>query len=190
MKALILRFFSPKRIYIACETDQGKLKGYIIYPGKTNVDEFYFNNFEGKDIRNPVFAKFEKSLGIFYTHIKQDDNYNVAFHYFTGKVFLNNPYPFSRAKENITVKFEPYYNMSLVNVLDSNKKIQPGENYDSQNLVIKITPKNIEGIFSIPFMVTRMDDLDGLIEGKTCRITFNTPKCLDQCKSCDDLGNE
>ena len=37
---------SDKRIYIACEADEGKLRGYIIYPGKTNIDGFYFNKFD------------------------------------------------------------------------------------------------------------------------------------------------
>ena len=69
-ESIDIAVLSPKRIYIACETGVGKLKGFIIYPEKTKIDEFYFNNFEAKDVKNPVFGKFEKSLGIFYTHMK------------------------------------------------------------------------------------------------------------------------
>ena len=35
-----------------------------------------------------------------------------------------------------------------------------------------------------------IDPLDGLIEGRTCKITFNTPICLDQCYSCTKTGTE
>ena len=88
---------SDKRIYIACEADEGKLRGYIIYPGKTNIDGFYFNKFDAKEIRNPVFAKFGKSLGIFYTYITEANNYKVNFHimnypecddYYQNKIYL------------------------------------------------------------------------------------------------------
>ena len=179
---------SEKRIYITCETDIGRLKGYTIFPGKTELEEFHFNNFDAKDIKNPVFAKFEKSMGIFYTHINENDNYNVAFHLmnypecrnyfnnkkmlipkhyskeieFTGYVFLNNPYPANRIPDQIDVKFEPYANMTIINMAD-NKKIEPGKSYNSDNLHIKITSDNIEGDHSFPYMATRNDVLDGLI---------------------------
>ena len=207
---------SEKSIYIACETDLGKLKGYILYPGNTLIDEFYFNNFEGTDIRNPAFAKFEKSLGIFYTHINANQNYNVYFHLmnypecvsyfnnriikiprhysksydFVGKVFMNNPYPANRANEKIEVKFGNYSNVIIINPKDGNKTVVPGLSYDPDNLILLITPGNIEGIFSLSYTATRKDNLDGLIEGKTCKLTFNVPKCLDQCYSCTDLGTE
>ena len=75
-----LAVLSDKRIYIACETDEGRLRGYIIYPGKANMDWFYFNKFDAKEIRNPIFAKFGKSLGIFYTYITEKNNYKFNFH--------------------------------------------------------------------------------------------------------------
>ena len=204
---------SEKRIYIACETDKGRLKGFIIYPGKSEIDEFNFNDFNAKDIKNPVFAKFEKSLGIFYTHINDNDNYNVDFHLmnypecinyydnriyiipryyskefdFSGKVFINNPYPASRQDEKVYIVFLANEKMKIVNSLD-NKPIEPGKQYDSENFSIKITPEGIEGTFSFPYMATINDTYDGLIEGKICRITFNTPKCLDQCYSCSKEG--
>ena len=40
------------------------------------------------------------------------------------------------------------------------------------------------------YTATMIDPLDGLIEGRTCKITFNTPICLDQCYSCTKTGTE
>ena len=37
---------SQNRIYIACESTDGRFRGFIIYPGKTNINEFFFNNFD------------------------------------------------------------------------------------------------------------------------------------------------
>ena len=212
---------SDKRIYIACEADEGKLRGYIIYPGKTNIDGFYFNKFDAKEIRNPVFAKFGKSLGIFYTYITEANNYKVNFHImnypecddyyqnkiyllpkhnakdnfdFHGKVFMSNPYPASRMKEKIKVKFNNYEDIKdsikIVDTENENKEIEPGKEYDPENLYLKFISNGIEGIYSIEYIATRMDDLDGLIEGKICRIKLNIPKCLEQCYSCIDLGTE
>ena len=70
------------------------------------------------------------------------------------------------------------------------KDIIPGTNYDPSQINLKITPIGIDGIYSIEYTAIRIDDLDGLIEGKTCKITFRTPKCLDQCYSCSNEGTE
>ena len=167
-ESIDIAVLSQKRIYIACETDEGKFKGYIIYPGNTQIDEFNFNNFDAKDVKNPVFAKFEKSLGIFYTYINENNNYDVYFHlmnypdcknYFNNRViliprhyskeiglnsyvFLNNPYPAKRIPEQIDVVFEEYENMTIVDP-KTGKKIEPGKTYNGTELVIKITPDNI-----------------------------------------------
>ena len=211
-ESIDIAVLSEKRIYIACETELGKFKGFIIYPKDTTIDEFYFNNFEAKEVRNPVFGKFEKSLGIFYTHINNNNNYNVAFHLmnypecysyynnkvyviprhrsrevdFKGFVFLNNPYPADRIPEEVNVKFAAYSNMSIVD--NNGKELQPGKIYNPETLTLKITPDNVEGLYSFPYIAVRTDPLDGLIEGKTCRITLNIPKCLPQCDSCLELG--
>ena len=206
---------SENRIYMACEADNGRIRGFIIYPGKTTIDEFFFNNFEAKDVRNPVFAKFDKSLGIFYTHINNNNNYNVNFHLmnypdcrenkvrllpryfslsdvdFTGKVFISNPYPASRQNEQINIRFNTYSNILIVNTYGkAEANIEPGKDYNPELLNLKFTPGAIEGIYSIEYTATMNDLLDGLIEGRTCKITFNTPKCLDQCYSCTKLGSE
>jgi len=205
-----------KKVFIACESDRNRLKGYIIYPGKAEFDEFYFNNFNAKDIRNPVFAQFEKSLGIFYTHINENNNYNVYFHLmnypecrnyytnniikipkhfskeldFSGYVFINNPYPASRADEKIYVKFE--YNGENMTIIDpsTNKPIGVDINYDPEKLILKIIPGNYEGIFTIKYTSTMNDPLLDLIEGKECKLNFEVPKCLPQCYSCLELGTE
>ena len=71
---------SQHRIYAACETQSGRLRGFIIYPDKAEIDEFNFNNFDADFVNNPAFAKFDKSLGIFYTHNTVNQNARVAFH--------------------------------------------------------------------------------------------------------------
>ena len=71
---------SKNYIYVACESENDRLRGFIIYPGKVEIDEFNFNNFDAKEMKNPAFAKFDKSMGIFYTHINSNNKHNVNFH--------------------------------------------------------------------------------------------------------------
>ena len=202
------------RIYVACETDIGRFRGFIIYPDKEGIDEFNFNNFNAETVKNPVFAKFDKSLGIFYTHISETLNSRVAYHImnypdcfdykekpfllpkhftkddfdFSGKVFINNPYPASRANEKISFRFGSFGNMTIVNLKD-NKNIVAGNDYEP-NVNLKFSSVNQEGHYSIFYTATRKDDLDGEIIGKTCKVNFFTPKCLSQCYSCTKTGNE
>ena len=204
---------SKNYIYAACETDSGKIRGFVIYPDKAEWEEFNFNKFEEESMKNPVFSKFDKSLGIFYTLNTVNENARVAFHImnypdcddyrttpillprhrtkddfdFSGKVFMNNPYPASRANEEIKVRFEKFSNISLVNLID-NKEIVSEQDYNSK-LNLKISSDGMEGIYAVEYTATREDKLDGLIEGKTCKINFNTPKCLDRCDSCTRLGD-
>ena len=204
---------SQHRIYAACETQSGRLRGFIIYPDKAEIDEFNFNNFDADFVNNPAFAKFDKSLGIFYTHNTVNQNARVAFHLmnypdcfnykdkpfllpkyrvkddfdFSGKVFMNNPYPADRADEPISLRFENYANISLIDNKD-NSRIVAGKDYDP-NLNLKIKSEGADGVYSIEYTATRNDVYDGLIVGKTCKINFYTPKCLDRCKSCTRTGN-
>ena len=71
---------SQKRIYAACETDFGRFRGFVIYPDKAEWEEFNFNNFDAESVENPVFAKFDKSSGIFYGYNTVNENDKVAFH--------------------------------------------------------------------------------------------------------------
>ena len=209
---------SKNRIYIACEAENGKFRGFIIYPGKEGFDEFNFNNFDAKEVRNPVFAKFDKSMGLFYTHINENNNYNVNLQMmnypdckdyyenkvylvprhrtktdieFIGKVFINNAYPASRQNEKINVKFMTFSNVTLLNTYKNEKaKIESGKDYNPEELTLQLTPGEIKGYYSIIYKATMIDPLDGLIEGRTCKISFFTPECLDQCDSCIKTGTE
>ena len=212
---------SEDRVYVACETGLGRFRGFILYRDKerqNDWDEFNFNNFDAETVRNPVFVKFDKSLGIFYTHIGANQNSKVAFHLidypdctdykdktltiprhysindydFIGKIWINNPYPASRANEIVQMKFETF--TANLTILDTkkNEAIAPGKKYD-ENLVIKITPNDIsetEEKYSLEYTAIRNDKYDGEIEGRTCKINFYTPKCLPQCYSCSKHGTE
>ena len=209
---------SEYRVFVVCETEIGRLRGFILYKDRNDWDEFNFNNFEAEDVRNPAFAKFDKSLGIFYTHIGTNQNSKVAFqlinypdctnykdktliiprHYslndfdFTGKVFLSNPYPASRAEEKLYIQFES----STSNLTIFNTKIKtnivPGELYEP-NFMVKITPNDIseaEEKYALEYTAIINDTYDKIIEGRTCKINFYTPKCLPQCYSCSKHGTD
>ena len=203
---------SKHRIYAVCETQLNNFKGFIIYPEKEEIDEFYFNNFNAKNVKTPVFAKFDKTLGIFYTHINENLNSRIAYQLmnypdyvdfrdspilipkgffrefdFIGKVFLSNPYPANR-KEIIKVRFKSYSNLTIINSIN-NAKLIPDTDYHS-TFSLQFKPTEIQGIYDIKYTSTRRDPLDGLIIGKTCKITFNTPECLEQCESCTEKGTE
>ena len=203
---------SKHRIYAVCETELNKFKGFVIYPDKEQIDDFYFNNFNANNVKNPVFAKFGKSLGIFYTYINENLNSKIAYHLmnypdctdfrsspvlipknfakeidFSGKIFLSNPYPASR-KEILKIRFKSYSNITIKNIKDDSI-IVPDTDYHS-TFSLKFIPKNLKGIYDIKYTATRQDSLDKLIIGKTCKITFNTPECLEQCESCTEKGTE
>ena len=205
---------SPHRIFAVCETSLHRFRGFIIYPDKLDkveIDEFNFNNFDADDVKSPMFTKFGQSLGIFYTQILANKNKQVSFHImnypdctdyksspillpkffstecdFVGRVFLNNPYLFDRADELIRIRFKPYLNIEITNVLD---KTPIKENFDyNPALNLKFLPKDISGYYNIEYTATIEDIYDGLIIGKTCKIPFNTPECLEQCYSCTQKG--
>ena len=205
---------SKHRIFAVCETSLGKFKGFIIYPDKPDkveVDEFYFNNFKADDVKSPVFTKFGQSLGIFYTQILDNKNKQVSFHImnypdcndyktspillprlylreldFVGRVFLNNPYLFERADEKIRIRFKNYSNIEITNIIDGTPL---KENFDyNPAFTLKFIPKEISGYYNIEYTATIEDIYDGLIIGKTCKVPFYTPECLEQCLSCTDKG--
>ena len=212
---------SQNYIYVTCEMqtpneydDITRLHGFIIYQDKDKpeIEEFNFNNFDAMTVRNPAFAKFGDSLGIFYTHNNLQDNAKVAFHimnypdcfnyrevplllpkHFTttfelsGKVFMNNPYPARRADEEIDARFSKIDSNLKFVILKDNKAIEENKDYD-ESLVIKVSSSGDSGIHSAEYTATRDDPYDGRIIGKTCKINFLTPKCLDNCYSCVKTG--
>ena len=201
---------SSNRIYAICETSQNKFKGFVLYPSSDTVHEFYLNNFYAKNVKSPVFAKFGKSMGLFYTHIYNNDrkfvtyqimNYPDCHNYqkspilipkgfvkeidFIGKVFLANPYPPDR-KEDIKVRFKSYTNITFTNNYNG-ANIIPDIDYPAA-LFLKIIPRDRYGNYSIEYTATRKDRLDGKILGGTCKIEIETPECLEQCESCSRKG--
>ena len=204
---------SPYRVYIVCETDTDRFKGFFINPTKSEIEEFNFNNFLAEKVKNPVFAKFGQSLGIFYTHISVNYNKRVAYHIMNypdchdyknyhmllprgfskvidldGKVFLNNPYPDISANTEIRYRFSSISNITIKNA-NNNSKIEQNIDY-SPSTKLSFMTKQLTGDYSIEMIATRMDPTDGLILGRKCFIKFNTPECLEQCESCTQKGTE
>ena len=202
---------SEKRVYVTCETESGRLRGFAIYPDKEEWDEFNFNNFDAEYVKNPTFVKFEKSLGLFYTYVGVNQNSKVAYQImnypdcknyrdgtitlpkytkmeldFSGKVFIINAYPADRQNEEIYVRFQDLGNFVLTN---SKGNIEVNKDYSSL-LRVNVTSDGSDGVFSLLYTATRMDSLDGQISGRTCKINLNTPRCLPQCYSCAETGDD
>jgi hypothetical protein len=204
---------SQKRIYVACETEENKFKGFFINPEEKKILNFNFNNFNAATVKNPVFAKFDKSIGLFYTQQLKSGTNNVAFmminypdcsdyritvllpkHFQTevdlfGRVFMNNPYPANRASEKINYRINDNVNLKIINS-ETNEEILNDVDYDPEKTRLRFISDSKDGKYSIDFTSTRNDDLDGLILGRTCKINFDTPVCLPQCYSCTKKGNE
>ena len=207
-----IAILSHHKVFAVCETAPDKFRGFIIYQNQVKYEDFNFNNFGANMVKTPVFAKFGKSLGLFYTSINdhlrksvkyQIINYPDCFDYrksylllpqtftkevdFWGKVFLSNPYP-SNIKEDIKVRFRPFDGVSIT---ESTSKLQLLSDMDypaSLNLIIKSEGKT--GLYNIEYTATREDPMDGIILGKTCKMSIYTPQCLEQCASCTEMGSE
>ena len=205
---------SSNYIYAVCETSLNKFRGFLIYPDreiKEKVEEFNFNNFDAEDVKSPTFAKFGQSLGLFYTHITPNKNKRVAFQImnypdcydfvnepflapigfsktvgFGGKAFINNPYQASKASDEVKIRFKKFVNLTVTNYSDKSA-IKVNTDYNP-SLTLKFQPLEVAGIYSIEYTATREDEYDGLIIGKTCKVNFYTPKCLDGCVSCTETG--
>ena len=203
---------SHHKVFATCETVQGRFRGFIIYQNQIKIDEFNFNNFGADDVKSPVFAKFGKSLGLFYTSINENQRKHVKYHIinypdcfdyknkytllpikrlvqvdFWGKVFLSNPYP-SDIKEDVKVRFRPY---GEINITESISKIQILSEIDyPAALTLNIQSVGRTGLYYIEFTATREDPMDGIIIGKTCKMPIFTPQCLEQCESCTEMGSE
>ena len=207
-----IALLSYHKVFAVCETDQNRFRGFIIYQNQIKTEEFNFNNFGANDVKTPVFAKFGKSLGLFYTSINetlrksvkyQIINYPDCFDYrkdpvlvpiarkkeidLWGKVFLSNPYP-SNIKEDVKFRFQPYIDIDITEST-SNTQILPDTDYPAA-LILILEPKGITGKYYIYYTATREDPMDGIITGRTCKIPVFTPQCLEQCESCTEMGSE
>ena len=207
-----LYVYTNNRIYAVCETEDGRLKGFYINPNEKVITEFFFNDFNAKEIRYPLFAKFGDSLGLFYTYIDENNNKKVSYQIMTypdckdyssrvlipknrvysisigSLYFLSNPYPANRQNEKISIIFDAFTNLTIKNEAN-NSEIKANVEYSDLNS-IKVIPGDVYGIYYLYFTSTRQDPLDGKIVGKKCKIPIYTPECLDRCDSCTEKGTE
>ena len=204
---------SKNRIYAICESDEEKkFKGFIIYPNEKKIDRFNFNNFLASEVKNPVFTKFDKTLGLFYTHVSQTLNSNVAYflinypdcvdyknvnisrHHYSvfdldGNIFMSNAYPANRQNEEVKVRIVNSDGIKITNS-NTNEEILLNTDFDPKIPLAFTPPDDFEGEYFIKYTATRKDPLDGLILGKTCKIKITVPECLYPCYSCELKGTE
>ena len=109
-----------------------------------------------------------------------------------AKKFMSNIYPslkdLEKKEENVTLRITKSPNITVKNA-DTEKEIKLNEDFDSKTNLIFYTYSN-EGEYNVEYTASKVDPDDGLVLGKTCKISFNTPKCLDQCNSCNQTGTE
>ena len=201
---------SDKRVFAVCEHEKNKFIGFGIYSDRKAIERFNFNNFNAKEVRNPVFAKFDKNLALFFTHINTAGTPSTAYmlinypdcedyekvtipqHYTKllekeFNVVMLNSHPADRQNEKIKIRFVSTQGVTIENartkeVIELNKDIDP------TSLRLRITPNEVVGNYTIEFTATREDPVDGLILGRTCKVEIETPECLPQCYSCPKLG--
>ena len=118
----------------------------------------------------------------------------------SGYVFMSNPFPRNRADEKISYRLSllervqvfamsMFFTGSTTESTTAPVQVEQDKDYEGENH-FEFSTDSREGYYSIPFISTRKDPLDGLIIGKTCEIHLNTPKCLPQCYSCTKTGTE
>jgi len=204
--------FTEKKIFAVCEYQENKFKGFIIYTDKKAIDRFNFNNFEASSVKNPVFAKFDNTLGLFYTHVNVNQNSKVVYqminypvckvidpdkfqipirfsHTFslTPLVYLINPYPASRASDKVYFRLLEKSNLKLVNQA-TNEELELNKDYDPEDLQdINYSFESIS--YNIKYAAS-IKDTDGFITGKVCQLKRELPVCLEQCLSCNDTGTD
>ena len=204
--------FSEKRIIAVCESGDNKFQGFSISVGIKHIDRFEFTPKGALYAKNPALAKFGKNVGFFYTYISENLDKKVVFSLvdypdcedysktpvllprnlplkikLCEKVFMGNPYSDLTEGEIINARI---INAQGTIVLDANNNDTILENTDlTPSTQLKIIAESNEGIFDFEFASVKKDPVDGDILGKTCKIKFNTPKCLDQCFSCNQTGN-
>ena len=105
---------------------------------------------------------------------------------FMGKIFLSNPYPAQR-KEVLKIRLKSYSNISITNIAN-NEILVPDTDYHS-TFILKFKSIGLRGNMTSNIQ-HKNRWFNGLILGKTYKITFNTPECLEQCESCTEKGIE
>ena len=193
------------------------LKGYKITKNVKKIEYIDFTKFEEKGIKNPQLVKFDKIIGILYTQIYKDDttsvnllnmNYpdcedgnrelkyygicpaNKQTNYLSSliKLFLNNPYPSSMANEKLYYRFVDTNDMVIKN---GNITLELNKDYEIEKTKDLVITENTKvGNSFIAYTAIRKDDTHGDIIGRTCKINVDYPDCLEQCRGCDDEGDE
>ena len=183
------------------------------------VEVIDFTRFTDKEkgVKNPQFVKFDKTLGILYTQLYnngatsvnllnmnypdcEDATKEVKFygicpanghtHFLSSLINLKivNPYPSSMANEKLYYRLVETNDMVIKNddtVLELNK------DYDLDKTPnLEISENDKVGMSYIAYASVRKDELYGDIVGKTCKISVDYPKCLKQCRGCDDEGDD
>ena len=206
--------FQEKLIYATCEyTNNGEkiFKGIAIYKDTKEVERFDFNG-HSKYMNHPVFAKFNKNLALFYTD--RDEILNPKVNYFlinypccedykegnevllprylskdiklSDIISFTNSYPPSSQDDKINARIVKAENISVIydgEEIGFNKDFDPDQ-------VVTIKAGFREGKYDIEYTPTRVDKIEGLVKGRTCKISFNSPKCLYQCHSCSEEGTK
>ena len=204
---------TKNKIYAICRSKDNELKAFEIIVGEKEIIRFNINLLAAKG-KNPVLTKFDKSLAIFYNHISLSSTSKVSYflinypdcedyssidnpallpkRFFiridlSGKIYINNPLPANRANEVVYFRILDNSNIIILNST-SNVELLKDKDYEAET-PLKFSTDSLEGNYSIEFQATRKDKIDGLILGRTCNIHLNTPKCLPQCYSCTQEGN-
>ena len=204
---------TDNNIYAVCESENNQLFLFSIFLNKKSFETFQLRNPDKNKLNNPALAKFDKSLSVFYTNVTSSSAHNVYYtlinypdcsDYSTTpvflpknykkklslleKIFMGNPYPNERKAENITVRITNSANTTVYNA-DTNEKILLNKDLSAKTFLQFFTNTS-EGVYDVEYTASRKDAVDGSIIGRTCKITFNTPKCLEQCFSCNQTGND
>ena len=204
---------SEKRIIAVCESGENKFQGFSISIGEKHIDRFEFTPKGAMYAKNPTLAKFDKNVGFFYTYIPENFESKVVYSFvdypdcedysktpillprklpfefsLSEKVFMGNPYSDTSNGEIIKLRITNSQDTTVYNV-DKKEELLLNEDLPL-NTKIQIIAFSNEGIFDFEFTSVKKDPVDGDIQGKTCKVQFNTPKCLDQCFSCNQTGDD
>ena len=143
---------------------------------------FNFNNFGAATVKNPVFGKFDKSAALFYTQelksgvkrtafmminypdCKNKDTVKLPKHFhkeidLNGFLFLNNPYPASRADEDMLFRISDSSNLKILNA-KTKEEISNDVDYDPSKTTLRFISESKDGNYSVEFTSTRNDELE------------------------------
>ncbi len=199
-----LSLYRNKKIYIACENLKNKLHGMILTLDDPKIVHF---DFRGESLSHPVFAKFGQNLGLFYT--KEDkttalqilnfpnclpyykDPITVPIHFSAevnlfGYANFINPYPSDEMSKEVQIFFKNIPRELEIGVQRTKVKINAEE-----RLSVAATTGPFEifndkegGDYVLSYSTLYVDDVEGEIIGKTCKLNVKTPVCYSGCYSC------